>query len=383
MRIALAHDWLVGMRGGERVLDRLARLAQERTGEPPPIYTLVADGKPLSPTLDTCPTTTSPLQSLPGATGRLRRWYLPLYPWAVGKLRPAACEILLSTSSAAIKGITPPPGAVHVCYCHSPARYIWSRPEQYGRGLKRLGLALARRPFRRWDRRTCESVDHFVANSSYTAGQIAAYFGRESVVIHPPVRTEFFTPDPQIQRTDALVVVSALEPYKRVDIAIEAANRLGLPLLVAGDGSQFRRLHRLAGPTVTMLGRVDDETVRDLYRMSSAFVFPAVEDFGIAPVEAMACGTPVVALQAGGALDTVNDRTGVFFAEQSARSLGGALRQVAETRFDHDAIRRHAERFSEACFERRFAALLEQLEEHAATKPLVGDVPVAPGAMSV
>jgi glycosyltransferase involved in cell wall biosynthesis len=361
MRIALAHDWLVGMRGGERVLDRVAAIAQRRSDGPVPLYSLVADGRPHTPTLDACPLTASPLQRLPGAAGRLRRWYLPLYPWAVGRLAPRPCDVLISTSSAAIKGIVPPPGATHICYCHSPARYIWSRCEHYGRGVKRLGLSLVRRPYQRWDRRTCDTVHHFLANSSYTQGQIADFFGRDSVVLHPPVRTDFFTPDKSIERTDALLVVSALEPYKRVDLAIQAANRLRVPLFVAGDGSQFAKLRRLAGPTVTMLGRVDDAMLRDLYRMARAFIFPSVEDFGIAPVEAMACGTPVLALRAGGALDTVNERTGVFFERQTVDALTEALGRLDQAAFDHAAIRQHAEQFGERLFDARFERVLDQI----------------------
>ncbi len=380
MRIALAHDWLVGMRGGERVLERIARIAQRHSSEPVSLYTMVADGSSHGEALDACRIVTSPLQRLPGAAGPLRRWYLPLYPWAVGRLQVPRCDLLISTSSAAIKGIAPPPGALHICYCHSPARYIWSRPQQYGRGIKRLGLRLVRAPFRRWDRRTCGTVDHFLANSSYTAGQIAEYFGRESTVLHPPVRTDFFKPDPTIERTDALIMVSALEPYKRVDLAIEAANRLHLPLFVAGHGSQYARLCRLAGPTVTLLGRVDDDMVRDLCCMARAFVFPALEDFGIAPVEAMACGTPIVALRAGGALDTVNDTTGVFFEEQSCEALMQALDRLNDMRFDHVAIRAHAERFGERLFDARFERLLEQvLPTGAAAAPVSLSAPATIG----
>ncbi|MCK4872311.1 MAG: glycosyltransferase [Phycisphaerales bacterium] len=357
MRIALAHDWLVGMRGGEHVLDRIASLVAG--SEPTPLYVMVSDGHAHIDTIDACRVVTSPLQRLPGGAGRLRRWYLPLYPWAVGHIRVESCDLLISTSSAAIKGITPPPGARHICYCHSPARYIWSRTSHYGGGLSGLGLRVVREHYRRWDQRTAATVDTFIANSSYTAEQIRRCFGCESVVIHPPVRTEYFTPDPDVTRGEALLVVSALEPYKRVDLAIEAANRLRVPLLIAGDGSQRDKLAALAGPTVTMLGRVSDDEVRSLLRTARAFVFPAMEDFGIAPVEAMACGCPVIALRGGGALDTVTNETGVFFDEQTTDALVDAIGRFGEHRFISAAIRIHAEQFSEAAFDRQMRHVID------------------------
>ena len=361
MRLVLAHDWLVGMRGGERVLDRLARIAVDYSGEPAPLYLLVDNGKPHTPAIDVCPKRTSLLQHLPGSTGRLRRWYLPLFPMAVDRLVVEPCDLLISSSSAAIKGIKPPPGARHICYCHTPARYIWSRTSHYGNGVKRFGLELVRNRFRKWDRNTSTTVDKFIANSSHTASEIFRCFGRESTIIHPPVRTDFFTPDAAVHRTDAFVIVSALEPYKRIDIAIRAANACKLPLLIAGEGSQKNQLSRLAGPTVTMLGRVPEDKVRHLYRMAKAFVFPALEDFGIAPVEAMACGTPVIAYRAGGALDTVTAETGTFFTAQTAGSLAEAMLNFNPVHFRPNRIRQHAEQFSTSNFDTRMRTVIESV----------------------
>jgi glycosyltransferase involved in cell wall biosynthesis len=359
LRVALAHDWLVGLRGGERVLDRLARLLG-----PCDLYTLVTDGRALSEAIDACRAVPSPLQRLPGAAGRLRRWYLPLYPWAVERLRVRPCDLLVSTSSAVMKSIRPPPGARHLCYCHTPARYIWEQGVDYGGGwiggLRTAGLALARRRFQRWDRRTAVRVDGFIANSAHTAARIRRCFGREAQVVYPPVRTEFFTPGTAAAREEFFLVVAALEPYKRTELVIDAAIRLGVPLKIAGGGSQLPRLRRLARPGVELLGRVSDEGLRDLYRRARALVFPQVEDFGIVPVEAQACGCPVIAYRAGGALETVSEHTGVFFDRQEAGLIAQAMRELDHRSISEEACREQASRFSEEAFD---AAMIRQITQ--------------------
>lgn len=378
-RIALAHDWLCGMRGGEAVLERLVRLCGQ-LGQTDRLYTMFDDGRPLAPGIDATPRTVSPLGRLPAG---LRRWLLPLYPWAVGRLsaalsrrqREAPVDLLVSTSSAAIKGLRPPPGVPHVCYCHAPARYVWSVAEEYasGRGpaalARRLGLRLARGPFRSWDRRSAARVSHFVANSAHTAGEIKRCFGREARVVHPPVRTDFFTPDPATLREDFWLFVAALEPYKRADLAIEAARLAGAKLLVVGDGSDAPRLRaglsrgRAHDPpphtTVQFFGRVSDERLRDLYRRARVLIFPQVEDFGITAVEAQACGCPVVARRRGGALDTVVEgQTGAFFDEPDPRSI---VRAVEACPDNPDACRENAGRFSTEAFDRAMHALLAEV----------------------
>jgi glycosyltransferase involved in cell wall biosynthesis len=359
-RIALAHDWLVGMRGGERVLDRLARLVG-----PTDLYTLVSDGRPLSEAISGCRVRTSPLQSLPGASGRWRRHYLPLMPWAVGRLRVAPCDLLISTSSAVMKSIKPPPQTPHLCYCHSPARYVWAQADAYAAragtsgGLVRgLGLRAARRPFRRWDRLTAARVTRFLANSTHTAELIKSCFGREAHVVHPPVRTEWFTVDPAVRREPWLLVVSALEPYKRTELAVEAATRAGFQLKVAGGGSQLAALRAAAGPTVELLGWQDEHALRDLYRRARALLFPQIEDFGITAVEAQATGCPVVAFAAGGAMDIVTDSSGVLFEAQSAEALIEAVEALEGADIDPGSSRLNAERFSEEAFDH---AILEHV----------------------
>ena len=350
-RIVLAHDWLVGMRGGERVLERLAALFG-----PTRLYTLVHDGRPHAPAIDACHVTTSPLQRMPAAAGRLRRWYLPLMPWAVERLHVEPCDLLISTSSAVMKSIRPPVGVPHICYCHSPARYIWEQTEDYsngpGGGLRAAGLRAVRSRFQRWDRATSSRVTRFIANSSHTAARIGRCFGRDAVVVHPPVRTAYFTIDSGVPREAWYLLVAALEPYKKTELAIEAANRSGMALKVAGTGSQYDRLRRVAGPTVQMLGRVDDDSLRDLYRRAKALVFPQVEDFGIVPVEAQACGCPVIAFAGGGALDIVQSSSGVLFEQQTWSALLGAVDRLERLSICPSACRENALRFSETAFDR-------------------------------
>jgi len=356
-RIALAHDWLVGLRGGEWVLDRLARLFG-----PTDLYTLVDDGRFLTEAIAACRVITSPLQRFPGAAGRLRRHYLPLMPWAVGRIRVGPCDLLISTSSAVMKSIKPPPEVPHLCYCHSPARYIWEQSADYALGsggrLRRLGLSLLSERFKRWDRETASRVTKFLANSTHTAARIERCFGRQADVVYPPVRTEFFTPDESVPREEWLLVVSALEPYKRTDIVIEAANRASLPLKVVGDGSQAGALRDLAGPTVEMLGRLEDEALRAVYRRARALIFPQVEDFGIIPVEAQACGCPVIACAAGGALETVTDQTGIFFDAQTPEAIIEAVRTLDDVAISPAVCRADAQRFSEQAFDE---AILRQV----------------------
>lgn len=374
-RIALAHDWLCGFRGGEAVLDRLAHLLAREFGGAAALYVMTDDGRPLSPAIDPLPRRVSFLSVLPGGATRLRRWLLPLYPRAVESLsaRLAAdharepIELLVSTSSAAIKGLRPPAGVPHLCYCHSPARYIWSQTEQYAGGLRGIGLRLARERFKRWDHATAANVTQFVANSTHTAREIKRCFDRDAIVVHPPVRTDFFTPDPSVPREDFWLCIGALEPYKRFDLAIDAAAGAGRRLVIAGGGSHERALRARAQRAaqqsrarVELLGRVSDEQLRDLYRRAAVLLFPQIEDFGIVAVEAQACGLPVVAAAtggAGGALDSVIDgRTGALVRDATPRGLALAAQDV-EHRARTDpaawlrACRENTERFSERAFE--------------------------------
>lgn len=352
--VCLAHDWLVGMRGGEWVLDRLARLFG-----PTSLYTLVHDGRFHTQAIEDCRIVTSQLQRYPGANGRLRRIYLPLMPRAVEGLKVDDCDLLISTSSAVMKSIQTSSSTRHMCYCHSPARYVWGQTEEYKQGaggvLRGLGLRMIKKRFQNWDRETAGRVDCFLANSTHTARRIRACYERDAIVVHPPVRTERFTPDGSISREDWYLVVAALEPYKRTRLVIEAANQEEFQLKVAGGGTQFRTLQALAGPTVQMLGRVDEDELLALYRKAKALIFPQIEDFGIVAVEAQATGCPLVAFGQGGALDIVTEETGVFFAEHLVESILKALTELSQ-RMESSVVnavacRRNAERFSEEVFD--------------------------------
>lgn len=362
-RVALAHDWLCGYRGGEAVLERIAGLLEPRA-EIAGLYAMFDDGRPLAPTIDRVRHVASPLNRIPGGRGPLRRWLLPFYPSAVERLGRALgadharrpIDLLISTSSAAIKGLRPPPGVPHLCYCHAPARYIWSRRADYDGGLRGLGLRLAAGRFAAWDRATAANVTAFLANSSYTAEQVRHCFGREAAVVHPPVRTAYFTPAPGAPREDFWLVVSALEPYKRIDLAIDAARLAGRRLVIAGTGSQRGALERHArGSRTTFAGRVSDEELRRLYRAAALLLFPQVEDFGIVAAEAQACGLPVVARRDGGALDIVIDGiTGAFFGDPTPEAVAEAAARIPR---DCEAVcRTSAERFAEDRFDAAMAA---------------------------
>lgn len=359
-RVVLAHDWLVGYRGGEGVLHHAARAFESIGCRIPLLLSMFDDGRPLTPEIDALPRRISFLNGLAGPGCSRRRWLLPLYRYGVDHLSRelmreharTPIDMVLSTSSAAIKNLRAPAGVRHVCYCHSPARYLWSQTDQYGGGLRGLGLRALGPSFRAWDARTA-NVDLFLANSSHTAREIERCYGRESIVLHPPVRTGLFTPDPDAERESFWLCAGALESYKRYDLAIEAANERGHELVIAGRGSDEARLRSLAGATVRFAGRVPDDELVSLMRRARCFLFPQVEDFGIVAAEALACGTPVVARRAGGALDMVEDGVhGVLFDEPSPESLAAAIDRCPGGEESSSACRSRAEAFSIERFER-------------------------------
>jgi glycosyltransferase involved in cell wall biosynthesis len=353
LRVALVHDWLTGMRGGEKVLAELCELFPDAT-----VHTLVRREQSVSKAIESHPIRTSLIQRLPFARTHYR-YYLPLFPLAARLLSiEKPVDLVISSSHAAAKAIVPPPGALHICYCHAPMRYIWDdRGDYFKFGASRHARRLALAPFkgwlRRWDRRTAERVDMFVANSAHVRDRIRAIYGRDATVVHPPVDTEYFTPA-NGRRDGSGLVVSALVPYKRVDLAVHAFSTTNRVLRVVGTGTERSALERIAGPSVEFLASVSDERLRELYRTSGMLVFPGLEDFGIVPVEAQACGLPVVAFGEGGASETVLDGvTGVFFGEQSVSSLLEAIARRDELLFEPGDLRAHAERFGKARFRRQ------------------------------
>lgn len=361
----LAHDWLCGVRGGEHVLDRLARVLAPHA-DIVALLVMFDDRRPLTPELDRLPRVVSGVGRVPVASGRLRRWLLPLYPAIVDDLGErlaaiharAPVDLVVSTSSAAIKNLPMPAGVPHVCYVHTPPRYVWSQVAEYERegGLRALGLRLVRERFKEWDRAGTANVTRMVANSAHTAALARDCYGVEPRVIWPPVRTTMFAAG-EGRRDGSWLVVSALEPYKRVDLAVHAANQVGADLLVVGEGSEGKRLRALAGPTVRFAGRVGDDELASRYAAAGVLIFPQVEDFGIVAAEALASGLPVVARRAGGALEIVDDGvTGAFFDQPSVDSLLAAVARCP--RDVGAACRRAAERFSEARFDREVLDVL-------------------------
>ncbi len=359
MKVSLSHDWLNGMRGGEKCLEAIIRIFPDAE-----IYTLLHEPGAVSDAIESCRIHTSFIQKLPWGMSHYR-YFLPLFPLAVSRFKTTGKDILISVSHCAAKGIRKPgPSTMHISYCLTPMRYAWLFFDAYfghypapfkwviRRMLKRM---------KRWDIERNRDITHFIAISKHVQGRIRDFYGRESRVIYPPVDTEFFTPG-EARREDRFLIVSSLVPYKRIDLAVEAFNVMRKKLIVIGEGPLRKQLERKAGPTVQFLGSRSNEVIRDYYRTSSALVFPGEEDFGIVPVEAQACGAPVVALGRGGALETViPDETGVFFYEETPEGLKRAVERASAIAWRPDLIRRNAERFSLDRFESEFRGALGEL----------------------
>jgi glycosyltransferase involved in cell wall biosynthesis len=360
-RVALVHDWLTGMRGGERCLEVFCELFPDA-----PVFTLLHVPGSVSPAIERHPIVTSLVQRLPGAATRYRH-YLPLFPAAVRALDLSRFDLVLSLSHCVAKAVRVPPDALHVCYCFTPMRYVWDLEDDYASAagwLTRRLLPPAAALLRRWDRRT-DSVADFVAISHHIADRIRRVYGRPADVIHPPVELDRFRIAPDVD--DYYLVVSALVPYKRVDLAVAAATRLGRRLLVVGRGPEETRLRAMAGPGVRFLGWRPDAEVAELYARCRAVLFPSVEDFGIVPLEAAAAGRPTIALARGGALETMvgldgdEPPTAVFFGEQSVAAVADAMAtyEAAAARFQPTALRARAARFDRPLFARRIREYVE------------------------
>lgn len=373
-RVAIVHDWMVSMRGGERVLESLCRLYPRA-----PIFTLRYRPEAVSPELaarDVRTAFTDRLaRTLPlGATDF--RALLPLFPLAIESFRLDGFDLVISSSHAVAKGAIAGPRALHICYVHSPMRYIWEAAADYqpavpGGAIGRAAFAALGHYLRRWDLASTKRVDALCANSSYTRARIRRTYDRDAEVIEPPVDTARFAriADPRPPDGEPIYLcVSALVPYKRVELAVRAFSEPGRRgrLVVVGEGAERARLERMAGPKVTLRGRVDDAELDRLYASCQAVVHPALDDFGIVPVEALAAGRPVVAFAAGGSLDSVRDaETGVLYAEPTSAALGDALDRLERLTFDPARLRAAARRFDRATFEDRFGAFVESSVERA------------------
>ncbi len=374
MRVAIVHDWLTGMRGGERCLEAFCELLPEAD-----IYTLLHSPGSVSSIIEAHRIHTSFIQRLPFALTRYRH-FLPLFPLAIDRFELTGTDLILSSSHCVAKNVRVPEGALHISYIHTPMRYVWDQYDAYfGRGRASLPVRIGMRVVRPWlqktDVSTSRSVHSYVANSKHVAERIRRYYKRSATVIYPPVDVERF----EVSEHDEgyYLMVTAFAPYKRVDLAIETFNRLGWPLRIIGSGQDEKRLKRLSRPNIEFLGWKSDSEVQEAYSRCRALVFPGEEDFGIVPLEAMACGKPVIAYAKGGALETVvpidgfgrdrperyrDDATGVLFASQTPESLTEAVRRLERTRsrFDPHKIRAHAEQFSTQRFKTAISNLIAE-----------------------
>ncbi len=376
MRIALVHDWLTGVRGGEKCLDVLCQAWPDAS-----LFTLLHRRGATTDAIERMRIVTSNLQYIPGIS-KTYRYFLPLMPAAIESLRlPTGLDLAVSFSHAVAKGAKVPDGVPHVCYCFTPMRYAWHARDQYFNEASRAGREwLPARVMRKvrnrlldelcdWDRKSSERITHFIAISRTVQQRIRECYNRDSVVIFPPVDVDFYCPAETV-RNDQYLCVSALVPYKRIELAIQACNRLGRRLLIVGTGPMQNQLMRQAGPTVHFLGWRTNEEIRELLRCCRALIFPGIEDFGIVPVEAQACGCPVIAYGAGGATETVlpadesRPGTGLFFEEQTVECLCEAMLRYEGASPDSicsAAARRQALPFSTQRYQREMLAYINSV----------------------
>lgn len=367
MKVAIIHYWLVGMRGGEKVIEALCRLYPQAD-----IFTHVYVPEAVSETIRRHNVRTSFIQRLPRARSMYQR-YLPLMPLALEQLDLRGYDLILSSESGPAKGIIAPPGSLHVCYCHSPMRYIWNMFHEYRErsgALTRAAMPLLAHYIRNWDALSANRVDHYIANSETVAARLLRYYRRRSEVIHPPVDVDAFERVSEAERGDYYLMVGELVGYKRADLAVQAFNASGRKLVVIGGGEGLAHLRSIAGPSISILGPQPFAVLRHHYARCRALIFPGEEDFGIVPVEAMASGTPVIAFGRGGATETVVDGvTGTFFGEQSLDAINEAVDRLERLSLNPARIADHAAGFSASLFETRMRNHLDTLVAQAYGKP--------------
>jgi len=366
MRVALVHDWLTGMRGGEKVLSLLCRLMPQAK-----LLTLIHVPGACDRHIERMQIVTSFLNGLPGVR-RYYRYLLPTMPFAIEWLNADQYDLIVSLSHCVAKGVIRREDSAHACYCFTPMRYVWAQGQAYRRGMGLTGLALwaGKGYLRAWDSRSARHVDRFIANSRNVAGRILRTYRRDSDVVYSPIDPEFYTPGPE-PREDFYLMVTALAPYKRADQAVAAFAELGRPLRIIGSGQQMDMLRRKCPANVSLLGWQSDEVVREHYRRCRAVVFPGEEDFGLVPLEAMACGAPVIAYGAGGALETVLDAdasdpagpTGLLYTPQTPEALASAVRRFERVQhvFQSQRLVAWAQRFGPRQFLEGFKRSLRPL----------------------
>lgn len=357
-KVAIVHDWLIAG-GAEKVVLELHKMFPEA-----PIYTSYATSQWRERLDDKV--VTGPLQYWPFSS--LRKFIPFLRIWWFTHLKLNDYDLVISSSGAEAKGVNVPKNTLHIAYVHAPTHYYWSRYDEYMKSpgfgkldwLARLGLKTLVSPLRKWDYRAAQKADYLLANSSHTQKGIQKYYGRKSEVVHPPVDTKKFTL--QDRQRAGFIIYGRQTPYKRFDLAVRACTELELPLTVVGNGPDHARLKQVAGPTITFTGFVsDDQEVARLVAGAEAFIFPGVDDFGIAPVEALASGTPVIAYKAGGALDYINESTGLFFEKQTVESLKEALRAFDRHTYSAEDIKEYAQNFSIEKFHSNIAAQIQKV----------------------
>jgi len=357
LKVAIVHDWLNQRGGAERVLEALVEMYPQA-----PIYTSIYWPQAMPEAYRAWDIRTSFMDRLP-LVKQHHQPFLPLYPLAFEQFDLRGYDLVISNKSAFCHGVIPAPETLHISYCLTPTRFLWD----YGGYVQREGVGKLARwalpPFlsylRLWDKAAADRVDHFVAISQAIRQRVQKFYRRQAVVIHPPVDTSRYVPAGG--GDDYFLIVSRLVPYKRIDLAVQAFNHLGLPLVIVGDGRDRASLQAMAYPNIQFLGRVPDDELGQLMARCRAFVFPGLEDFGIAPLEAQAAGRPAIAFAGGGALDTVVEGvTGTFFHEPSPQALAEAVKSFDEARYDPAVIRKHAERFDTAVFKQRLRQFIEE-----------------------
>ncbi|MED6340272.1 MAG: glycosyltransferase [SAR324 cluster bacterium] len=358
LKVALVHDWLTGMRGGEKCLEVLCELFPEAD-----LYTLLHQKGKLSQNIESRSIRTSFVQHLPFGVKKYRH-YLPLFPLAIEQFDLSAYDLIVSSSHCVAKGVRPNNSTFHISYVHTPMRYVWDQFNTYFRQPRtswpvRIGAELMRPYLQRWDRNTAKRVDTFLCNSNNIRKKILEYYGRESQVIYPPVDLSRFKPGDT--KADYYLMVGAFAPNKRVDLAVHAFNKLKLPLKISGSGQDEEYCRSIAGETIEFLGTLSNEKLLELYQQARALVFPGEDDFGITPLEAQACGTPVIAFAAGGVLETVTDQTGLFFKEQKVEALVKAV-EIMEHKWEvfvPEKFQEQLSRFGRGHFKEQMAHAIE------------------------
>jgi glycosyltransferase involved in cell wall biosynthesis len=367
LKVAIVHDWLTSIGGAERVVLALHEMFPDA-----PIYTSQYDPKQID-WFKHADVRTTWLQKLP-KNNTFRKFLPVLRRVAFENLNLSEYDLIISSSGAEAKSVKKlKKDAIHICYCHSPTHYYWSRYNEYlkqpGFGilnpLARLGLRILAGPMRKWDYKAAKRPDYFIANSTHIQKMIKKYYNRESVVIHPPVDIDRFSPTTSYQspisKRSGFLAASRMTPYKRLDLAVKACTKLNLPLTVIGDGPMYEDLQKIAGPTINFVGYIEDAHMPKYFAKTKALIFPGLEDFGIVPVEAFASGTPVIAYKAGGALDYVNSKTGMFFDEQTVDSLAGALQKFDFKNYKQPDLIAQASKFGKSNFKNSLVDFINKI----------------------